>query len=136
MPACHPVSEIALCPSIVNNIASLEADICSPVLKRASISLSFGIALNSFASFIRLSVVFPWADTTHIILFPSSLSSIIFLATIFKFILSERELPPNFNTIVSIFSSLLINVNRKFNYKNSIFDNYVVSIYYMPFYLF
>ena len=132
IPACQPVSEIAGYPFLFNSMLSFDALICSPVESNTSISLSFGTADNSQASLISVSVVFPCADTTTTIFFASFFNSMILSATIFSFILSATELPPNFNTIVFILSQPLFFRKHDLIIKNV---GFLLRLYYIYYYV-
>ncbi len=102
MPACEPVSEIALWPRSLIAIAHSAQDIRSPVERSMSISRGSGAFETSSAIWISSSVVLPRADSTATTCWPCSRADTIRRAARLRRSASATEVPPNFMTTVPV----------------------------------
>ena len=100
MPACEPVSEIALWPRSLIAIAHSAHEIRSPVESSMSISRGSGVVETSSAIEISSSVVLPRADSTATTRWPCSRAATIRRAARLRRSASATEVPPNFMTTV------------------------------------
>ena len=101
IPACDPVSEIALWPRSWIAIAHRAQEIRSPVDSSMSISRAAGLADTSWAMPTRSSVVLPRAESTATTRLPSSRAATIRCAARLMSSAPATEVPPNFITTVS-----------------------------------
>ncbi len=102
IPACDPVSEIALWPRSWIAIAQSAHEIRSPVESSMSISRAAGVFETSWAMFTSSSVVFPRADSTATTRFPSCRAPTIRRAARRMSSGSATDVPPNFITTISL----------------------------------
>jgi hypothetical protein len=100
MPACEPVSEMALWPRSWMAIAASAQEIRSPTEMSMSSSLGSGRGDISYASETRSSVESPIAERTATTRSPFSRTSTIRFATALRRSVSATEVPPNFMTSV------------------------------------
>ena len=100
IPACEPVSEIALWPRSLIAIAHSAHEIRSPVESSMSISRGSGVVETSSAIEISSSVVLPRADSTATTRWPCSRAATIRRAARLMRSASATEVPPNFMTTV------------------------------------
>src|SRR3954469_6562836 len=105
IPACEPVSEIALWPRSLMTIAASAHDWRSPVESSMSISRGSGRSETSLAMSISSSVVLPRADRTATTPLPSSLARTMRRAARLMRSASATDVPPNF--ITTSWASLL-----------------------------
>jgi hypothetical protein len=100
MPACEPVSEIALCPRSLIAIAHSAHEMRSPVESSMSISRGSGVVETSSAIEISSSVVLPRADSTATTRWPCSRAATMRRAARLMRSASATDVPPNFMTTV------------------------------------
>ena len=100
MPACEPVSEIALWPRSLIAIAHSAHDIRSPVESSMSISRGSGVGETSSAIATSSSVIEPRADSTATTWWPCSRARTIRRAARLRRSASATDVPPNFMTTV------------------------------------
>src|SRR4051794_24392571 len=100
MPACEPVSEIALWPRSLMAIAHSAHDMRSPVESSMSISRGSGVVETSSAIWISSSVVLPRAESTATTRWPLSRAATIRRAARLRRSASATDVPPNFITTV------------------------------------
>ena len=101
IPACEPVSEIALWPRSTIAIAQSAQEMRSPVESSMSISRGSGRSATSRAISTSSSVVLPRADRTATTLFPCSRAATIRSAARLISAAPATEVPPNFITTMS-----------------------------------
>ena len=102
IPACDPVSEIALWPMSWIAIAQSAHEIRSPVESSMSISRASGRSDTSCAISTSWSVVFPRAERTATTRLPCSRAPTIRRAARLMSSAPATEVPPNFITTVSL----------------------------------
>ena len=100
MPACEPVSEIALWPRSLIAIAHSAQLMRSPVESSMSISRGSGVGLTSSAMATSSSVMLPRADSTATTWWPCSRARTIRRAARLSRSASATDVPPNFMTTV------------------------------------
>ena len=100
MPACEPVSEIALWPRSLIAIAHSAQEIRSPVESSMSISRGSGCGETSSAIATSSSVVLPRALSTATTFWPCSRARTTRRAARWMRSASATEVPPNFMTTV------------------------------------
>ena len=100
MPACEPVSEIALWPRSLIAIAHSAQHMRSPVESSMSISRGSGVGETSSAIATSSSVIEPRADSTATTWWPCSRARTIRRAARLRRSASATEVPPNFMTTV------------------------------------
>ena len=100
IPACEPVSEIALWPRSLIAIAHSAHEIRSPVESSMSISRGSGAVETSSAIEISSSVVLPRADSTATTRWPCSRAATMRRAARLMRSASATDVPPNFMTTV------------------------------------
>ena len=101
MPACDPVSEIALWPMSWIAIAQSAQEIRSPVESSMSISRATGRSEISSAWATSSSVVLPRAESTATTRLPASRAATIRRAARLISSAPATEVPPNFITTMS-----------------------------------
>ncbi len=101
IPACEPVSEIALWPMSWIAIAQSAHEIRSPVESSMSISRATGRSEISIAWATRSSVVLPRAESTATTCLPPSRAATIRRAARLISSAPATEVPPNFITTMS-----------------------------------
>ncbi len=102
IPAWNPVRDTESCPKSLSAMDINEVDTCSPVAINISSSLLSGFSDISLAMSIKISVVFPIAETTTTISSPFSLLLAILLAIFFIFSVVPIDVPPYFWTTFAI----------------------------------
>ena len=102
IPACEPVSEIALWPMSWIAIAHSAQEIRSPVESSMSISRESGRSEISIACATSSSVVLPRAESTATTLLPASRALTIRPAARLISSAPATDVPPNFITTVSV----------------------------------
>ena len=98
IPACEPVSEIALWPRSLIAIAQSAQDSRSPIESSMSISRGSGRGEISRAASSSRSVVLPRAERTATTRWPLSRAPTIRLAARLSSSVPDTEVPPNFIT--------------------------------------
>ena len=108
IPACDPVSEIALWPMSWIAIAHSAQEIRSPVESSMSISRESGRSEISIAWATSSSVVLPRAESTATTLCPASRALTIRRAARLISSAPATEVPPNFITTMSVCAALIV----------------------------
>ena len=102
-------NETAFSPNSETAIARDAIEICSPEVKSISNSRLFGVSDNSYALFIKASVLPAGAETTTITSCPAFLYLTTRLATSFTRSALATEVPPYFCIIKAILPPIFYN---------------------------